>query len=82
MRTLNCQVLEQLKVDGNDDSHHLSSDTLSLFSGEGKGPHGLKNLSKFIRLVSVRDRANIQPKFIDLKVVLHVRVYSFVLLYC
>lgn len=65
MRTLNCQVLEQLKVDGHDDSHHLSLGTLSLFTGEGKGHHGLKNLSKFIQLVSVRDRANIQPKFTE-----------------
>lgn len=50
---------EQLKVNGNDDSHHLSLGTLSLFTGKEMGSHGLNNLPKFTQLVNVRDEANI-----------------------
>lgn len=56
---MKCQVPEQLKVNGNDDSHHLSLGTLYLFTGKEMGSHGLNNLPKFTQLVNVRDEANI-----------------------
>lgn len=43
---MNCQVPEQLKVNGDDDSHHLSLG-ISLFTGKEIGSHGLNNLPKF-----------------------------------
>lgn len=78
MRALNCQVLEQLKVNGNNDSHHLSLGTLSLFTGEETGLHRLNNLPKFTQLVNVRDGANIQLSLLISKAVLHVGLYSFI----
>lgn len=59
---MSCQVPEQLKVNGNDDSHHLSLGTLSLFTGKEIGSHGLNNLPKFTPLVNVRDGANIRSQ--------------------